>query len=495
MTNTPFIDQFKNARRVSTPLIAVRTPDPAATIAAIQQAVTNGKVPALVLWDIAAGIRGTNPNGETVVRQITQDPAMLTNPVEMLTKMVQLPEDGIIFMANAHMYLNEPSVVQAIWNLRDQFKQNYRTCVLTGPEFKLPAALANDVLILDEPLPDLAQLTVIVNDTYKAVNLPLPKENILTKATDAISGLAAFPAEQVCAMSIKKDGLDLEALWERKKQQIEQTPGLSVWRGGERFSDIGGCKNIKQFLGRVLEGEEQPRSIVFIDEIEKALAGASGDSSGTSQEMLGTLLTFMQDKNATGILFIGPPGAAKTAMAKSAGNEAGIPTIAFDMSSMKGSLVGESGANMRTALKVVEAVSQNRALFCATCNSIGALPPELRRRFSFGVFFFDLPTAEERQAIWDIYLKKYGLKNQIRPNDVDWTGAEIKQCCNLAWRLKSSLEDAATYIVPVAKSAAEQIENLRKQAVGRFISASHSGLYMGRVVNASGDGKRKVAVQ
>ena len=49
-------------------------------------------------------------------------------------------------------------------------------------------------------------------------------------------GLAAFPAEQVLAMSLSRTGLDLDQLWERKRQVIEQAPGLSVWRGGETFT-------------------------------------------------------------------------------------------------------------------------------------------------------------------------------------------------------------------------------------------------------------------
>jgi hypothetical protein len=52
-------------------------------------------------------------------------------------------------------------------------------------------------------------------------------------------------------------------------------------------------------------------------EIEKALAGSGGsDTSGVSQGMLGALLTFMQDEGATGCIFIGPPGAAKSAPSK-----------------------------------------------------------------------------------------------------------------------------------------------------------------------------------
>ena len=55
--------------------------------------------------------------------------------------------------------------------------------------------------------------------------------------------------------------------------------------------------------------------------------------------------------------------------------------------------MGASTERLRTALQIIDAVSQGRMLFIATCNSIASLPPELRRRFTLGTFFFDLPTA------------------------------------------------------------------------------------------------------
>jgi hypothetical protein len=117
-----------------------------------------------------------------------------------------------------------------------------------------------------------------------------------------------------------------------------------------------------------------------------------------------------------------------------------------------------------------------RMLFIATCNSIASLPPELRRRFTLGTFFFDLPTAEERETIWGIYLKKYGVSGEL-PNDEGWTGAEIKECCRKAHRLGITLAQAARYIVPVSRSAAEPIKALRQMASGKFISASTPGVY------------------
>src|SRR3989475_1073099 len=66
------------------------------------------------------------------------------------------------------------------------------------------------------------------------------------------------------------------------------------------------------------------------------------DMSGVTTEMTGTMLSWMQDHSADGLIFIGPPGAAKSAVGKAAGATAGIPTVAFDLSAMQSSLVGGS---------------------------------------------------------------------------------------------------------------------------------------------------------
>jgi SpoVK/Ycf46/Vps4 family AAA+-type ATPase len=272
-------------------------------------------------------------------------------------------------------------------------------------------------------------------------------------------------------------------LWERKRQQIEQTPGLSVWRGGETFDDIAGVENIKSFVTRLAGGPQAPRVCVFLDEIEKAMGNAGGDTSGVKADQLGALLTWMQDRKALGIIAIGAGGGGKSMVAKATGNALGGLTISMDLGGMKGSLVGESEQKLRTGLKVIDATSQGSVLVFATCNRIAVLPPELRRRFTMGTFFFDLPTYEERLAIWKLYLKKYGM-NDVSPaaastgtNDHDWTGAEILQCCDIAHRLNCCLADAAAYVVPIAKSAADQLDDLRTQASGRFISASYPGIY------------------
>jgi hypothetical protein len=222
--------------------------------------------------------------------------------------------------------------MQGIWNLRDSFKATGRMLVLLAvPGATLPMELGQDVLVLDEPLPSATHLVRIVRETFHAANLAEPERAKIDRAVDALIGLAAFPAEQALAISLVKRELDTEDLWERKQQVIEQTPGLSVWRGGETFDDLGGLSNVKSFLHAVLAGVDPPRVIVFIDEIEKAFAGNGTDLSGVKTEMTGTILTYMQDREADGIVLTGPPGAAKSAVAKATGNTAGVPNIAAQM--------------------------------------------------------------------------------------------------------------------------------------------------------------------
>ena len=468
----------KAARRVGTPLLAVRTADPASAITQACASV-NGKQspPPLLVWDFVGGLQGRNEAGKSAVVKVLGENSPMLGAGDVLAIVQRIAADAILFVLNPQRVWEQPDVVQGIWNLRDVFKAGGQMLVLvTPPGTTLPIELQNDVMVIDEPLPSTDNLAELVTDTFESANLPAQDDETVSKAVDALIGLAAFPAEQVLAMSLSKNGLDLDRLWERKCQAVEQTPGLAIWRGGETFDQIGGCDNIKRFLTAVLHGREAPRVIVFIDEIEKAFAGTGTDMSGVKTEMTGTMLSWMQDRGADGIIFIGPPGAAKSAVAKAAGATAGLPTVAFDLSAMQSSLVGGSGERLRAALQVVDAISQGRSLWIATCNSITSLPPELRRRFTLGTFFFDLPSVDERDAIWQIYIQRWDLTGD-RPDDDGWTGAEIKECCRKAWRLKLSLRESAEYIVPVSRSAADQIEALRRQASGRFLSASQPGVF------------------
>jgi hypothetical protein len=484
---TDLLTHIKTARRVSVPLLAIATSDQPACMQRVLPVLANGSGQSqshpVLVWDLAEGLRPLNQSGAQVLPQLLGDleQQVTQDPVMAFKALAKLPSVGAAVALNADRILDAAPVVQAIQNLRDRFKQDGRMLVLLAPALKLPAALQHDVFVLDEPLPTPDELRSIVASQYEAAGLERPDEALLTQAASALRGLSAFAAEQATALSLTKQGVRVDTLWTRKVQMVNETPGLQVWSGAERFDTLGGLGQIKGLLTRILRGRQAPQAIVFLDEIEKALAGATGpigDSSGVSQDALGCLLSHMQDRGAAGLIFVGPPGTAKSAVAKAAGAEGGIPTIRFDLGATKGSLVGESEQKVRQALKIIDAVSDGRALWIATCNKVAVLPPELRRRFKFGTVFFDLPDDAERAAIWRIYRGKFDLPaDDPSPADVGWTGAEIETCCQLAWQLMIPLQEAARYIVPVSQAAPEAIEELRRQAEGRYLSASAPGVY------------------
>lgn len=504
------VKQYHAARRVSVPLVIWKTPDAAATISAVKTAADLNGVYPIFSWDIVRGLMACN---EAALGKADQG-CGVGNPVEMLEAVQKLPADSVVLMHNAHLFTDNSAVLQGMWNLRDTNKAEHRMLVLLSPSMKSPIELANDVLVIDEQLPDEAALKGIVEMAAEHARIGAKDAGVkfkdmgaaeIGKAVDALSGLSAFAAEQTVAVSFEKNGdgvtLNPKTLWDRKRQAIEETRGLEVWRDGETLDDVKGCENIKKFVQRIIGGRLPPRAVVFIDEIEKALGGIAGDTSGTSQDQLGVLLTEMQNKKVQGLMFVGHPGSAKSMVAKATGNTAGIVTISLDLGAMKGNLVGDSEKNIRAAMKVIDAVSQGRALYIATCNKIESIPAALKRRFTLGTFFFDLPTVEERGAIWKHYVKKFGLPAMRGKgvdggvDDVGWTGADIENCCKRAWMFNCPLSEAAKYATPVCKTDPQGIEALRDVADGAFISANYEGLYekTKQTVSLGDAGKRKMS--
>jgi hypothetical protein len=451
----------------------------------------SGKPPAVASWDLVRKLvywgdprsPKATPEALEAFRDV-QDPSTIGGPFEFLECLGRVKARfALAFGFNFHRFLDGADIVQGLMNIREHFKQIGGTLVLLGVFTKLPPELTNDIIVLDAPLPGDDQIKKIVGDLYEIAEFPAPSTEILDNASDALRGLSEFAVEQVTALSMNAEmsGVDLDLLWQRKQAVVNQTKGLSIARGGDKLDRLGGLAAIKEFSSKFFNGNEPPHAIIRIDEIEKSIAGAAGpigDSSGVSQDFLNTILQWMEDKEYAGLIAVGPPGSGKSAFSKAVGATYGIPTLAMDLGGMKGSLVGESETNIREALKVIDAVSGCKGLVVATCNKLDILPPELRRRFTNGIWFFDLPDAEERETIWQINLERYGLDSaQARPEDHDWTGAEIRNACKLAWRFREPLTSVAQFIVPVAKADSAGLEALRKAADGRWLSASYAGSY------------------
>lgn len=509
------IENFLRARRVSTPFIAINTTDPIATQQRLKDAILadakkgGDDAPPMIQWDIAAGFSPLNQFAQSQIAKVqNENIGPIKMPDEAMTAVLEFVGETVVFAHGMNRLLNSQQdnaavVIQSVLNIREEFKKDMRTLVLMSPIFAIPIELEQDIMVLDEPLPNHAELRDIVNtvvsDTakqdsrYEGVSTELIEE-----AASALKGLNAFAAGQTAFMSLRKGTIDIPTMWIRKESAINQVPGLSVWKGEDRFVDIGGYDAVKSDLLRLGNGPEKPGLIAWADEFEKANSGVGTSLDGTATTMNGLLLDFM-NRRCIGIIAVGVPGSGKSATAQAFGNEINCMTIKMDVAKMKGSLVGQSEENMGRAIKVMDAISEGQIFIFATCNSLANLSPEMQRRF-MSTYYFGLPTKEERKTIWQLKLQQFGHtedRSWIEVDDEGWTGAEIHKACRIAWSMRMSVLEGAERVVPMCVSNPGRILELEQQAHNTFLNAAAPGVYKMRqdkesAISGSGRQQRRV---
>jgi hypothetical protein len=200
-------------------------------------------------------------------------------------------------------------------------------------------------------------------------------------------------------------------------------PLLRIDLGGLKSKFVGESEgNLRKAL-RVIEAIG--RCVVWVDEIEKALQGATSGSAdgGVSSDALGTLLSWMQER-------------------------------------------------------------QGQAFVIATANDVEGLPPELLRKGRFDeIWWIDTPTFPERVAVLEAALRAHNRQRgkldleAVAVQCADFTGSEVAELVPDALYtafgnggrelITSDLIAAAATVVPLTKTAEEKITKLRKWAKGR----------------------------
>lgn len=464
--------------KAGVPISAFETADPQATIVACQRAMNGDALPCMG-WDCIRGAHAVTSTASGIVARYGE-PIDTQNFPQFLSKVAADPvKNTVLFAHAANRVLEDWTAAQAIWNLRDVYKGIGSHIVLLGPSIKLPPELANDVPTFEEPVPTEPEIIAKIQSLVKDAGIPAPDENTQSKIVDTLTGyLAMFGMEQSLALSVTKQGFDLRRLWQLKVANLKTTAGLEISQPTETFDNLAGSFGVKSFLNLLINGRERFKGVFFLDEIEKMLAGGQGDLSGTSQAMIEQFLYWTEAKRVLGLLLIGVPGAGKSHTARCTAGQAGVPLLRGSMSTVKGSLVGQSEANMKAMLKTIDTVTAGRTLMIATCNSLDALTPEIMARFKLGTIFYDYPTAEESNALWKLYAKQYGLGEFNVPDTaVNWVGREIESCCHRAWLFNVSIDEAAKSIVPVCRANKDKMNALRRSVSGRFLSAAQPGVY------------------
>ncbi len=443
-------------------------------------------------------------NNEQVYKIIVWDFEKDQDPEKVCEQLDSSSPGTLIIAKNFNWFLKDEyggfnkQIVSFIQNRLEIFSSaeyDKKLLIISDQLFEnaIPGCLQKDFLSLELGLPDKEDIEGIYNFIIDSANdnSKFEEPNAEEKNQIILSCRGMTKREIQNALSyaiIKGKGkIDPKVVSRIRARDIEKTAGLRIGEHNLNFESLKGYDEIKKF---------------------------------TKATINSTL--------AKGIMLLGPPGTGKTHFCKCLGYESGLDVFEMEVAELFGGLVGESEKLMKTALEVI-ALNAPCILFIdeiekalagvgnsqsgdggttkrsmaqllkflsdtrpegvyvvATCNNIAQLPPEWVRaeRWDCAPFFIDLPNKNEQEEILKHYKEVFDVKG--RPSNMKgWSGAETKSACRIAAMMERKIHEVENFIVPVSSTMKNEIDGLRKWAIGKTIPAS-------TVVKENGVGKRKI---
>jgi hypothetical protein len=432
----------------------------------------------MAVWDVD---RGLQTQGQAAPS--ASDPLAA---IKSINAMATPDGAALLVLVNFHRFIQSAEVVQALAHQIAGGKQNRTFVLVLAPIVQVPLELRSQFVVLEHELPGRDQLLSIASSIATEDGEMPGGDEQRQRLIDAAAGLTRYEAEGAFALSlVRHSELRPQTIWEIKAGMLKKSGLLTLHRGGETFADLGGLDALKRFclraLGSPRRAVARPRGILLLGVPgtgKSAFAKALGNETQRPTlvldvgSLMGSLVgqtegnvrqaLRLADAMSPCVLFVDEIEKALAGVASSGQTDSGVSARLF------GSLL--------TWLSDHE----SDVFFIGTCNDVSRLPPEFARAERFdGVFFLDLPGSAEKAGIWDLYLKAYDVTPAAKlPDDRDWTGAEIRSCCRLAALLDVPLSEAAKHVVPVALTAAEQVTRLRAWAAGRCLDAQRGGIYV-----------------
>jgi SpoVK/Ycf46/Vps4 family AAA+-type ATPase len=418
---------------------------------------------------------------------------------------VRQREPGIFIFKDLHPFIDSPATTRWLRDAIASFKGSEKIVILMSPIQQVPIELEKEVVVLDFPLPALAELEQVLNQQLEKIKNRRTTAEVKEKLLKATLGLTRDEAEKVYrkayvkAQRLTEDEVDI--ILSEKKQLIRRNGILDYIEEDETLNSVGGLEELKHWL--------RQRADAFTERAREY---------GLPQPK--------------GMLILGVPGCGKSLIAKTTSRLWGLPLLRLDMGRVyDGSMVGRSEANLRNALKTAESISPailfideldkafaggtgsadsdggtssrifgsfltwmqektSPVFVMATANRVERLPGEFLRKGRFDeIFFVDLPTSEERQDIFRIHLGKrrtdiarFDIEQLAKVSD-GFSGAEIEQAI-IAAMYEAFAQDreftqldiiaAIKSTLPLSRTMMEQVAALRDWARQRARPASAS---------------------
>ena len=476
-------DQLDLLIRARTPILWIRSLEEERVDGLLEQAAQRLGGRTLLRWDFIDGLSGApNRSGEAT-----------RNPMAALACLDPLPPEqgALLVLRDFHRYCEDAGVCRRLRNLASSLRQAPRTLVITAPDWAIPRELEDSITLLDLPLPGAEEIRQLLSTIAGASGYPMAPA-VCEQLTAACHGLSEQRVRQLAARALARRGqlgeADLAEVLEEKRQAIAKSELLEYCPSEASPADIGGLEALKHWL--------EQRHMAF------------------SEEAMRYGLPLPR-----GVLLVGPQGTGKSLTAKAIAHSWSMPLLRLDVGRLFAGLVGASEARTRDMIQRAEAMApcvlwideidkgfggdsrsdggtsqrvlgtvltwmaeKTSAVFVvATANGVDKLPGELLRKGRFDeIFLLDLPSADERRSILDLQLRRRRPKHSITlevlvDRTAGFSGAELEQTVIEARHLafaeqrefgEADLIAAASQVVPLSRTAREQLEALQAWASG-----------------------------
>jgi len=395
------------------PLVVIESLDEEKVTSLVQQVAVDLSLP-LLTW---SSTNGLERRGAGVVAE-TRDPD------RALAHVLDLMGELMVLFHDLHPYLERPEIVRRLRESEAVFRGRRASLLMSGSAVALPSELLPLSSRLTIELPGEPELERLVRLTareleaqsHAAIELEPADYGSLARA---LRGLHVQEARRVLYRAALDDGRldlsDVEGVLARKQHRLGETSQLEWVEPLPGVSSLGGSENLKEWAQRRSEAFT-PAARRFGVEAPK------------------------------GLLLVGVPGTGKSLACRAIAGEWSLPLLRLDPGRLYDKFVGETEANLRRALGVVQSLApavlwvdeiekalaagggqaddglsqrvlgalltwmQERSapvFVMATCNDVGSLPIELLRRGRFDeVFFVDLPGRQARSDIFAIQLRR-----------------------------------------------------------------------------------------
>lgn len=420
----------------------------------------------------------------------------------------------LYILKDFHLMNDNKLIIRALRDIKEKpgnELKSYQPIIVVSPVLNIPIEHEKLFTVLEFETPDREEITKLVNGFVRKIRASVdkgytvPSDDTILECINLSQGLTKTEILNYLAKSLSKyNTLNAEIFYEARINLINKTGLLELMNTHISMEDMGGNHVFKEWIEDV-KLSMTPEANEFGVERSKGYVG------------------------------IGIPGTSKTLSAEMIATELNLPLLKFNVSKVMSSFVGKSEQNMEKALEVVQACApcvllidevekslsgmqssgrtdggtmarvigsmlqflssdKSKDIFTVmTSNDISQMPPELTRSGRLDtVWYFGLPTEEERKEIWRIHFSKTPIQicdetlNYAAANSQNLTGAEIKEAVKVTMRkaykryLKDNnkdittidIDEAISEIVPVYNASKEKIVSLEKYAENRARFAS-----------------------